>query len=96
MNWLQRSSLSTENVNDHLAELDYIVAGLKNCRDLGTFSFSRLSRLAFVARDLLGRMVVAGALSHDEYESFWRSINTTATNVVTAIHDLSNGTVKQI
>jgi phosphohistidine swiveling domain-containing protein len=91
MNWLQRSSLSTENVNDHLAELDYIVAGLKNCRDLGTFSFSRLSRLAFIARDLLGRMVVAGALSHDEYERFWRSINTTATDVVTAIHDLSNG-----
>ncbi len=91
MNWLQRSSLSPENVDDHLAELDYIVAGLKNCRDLGTFSFSRLSRLAFVARDLLGRMVAAGALSHDEYESFWRSINTTATNVVTAIRDLSNG-----
>jgi len=64
---------------------------LKNCRDLGTFSFSRLSRLAFVARDLLGRMVVAGALSHDEYESFWRSINTTATNVVASIRDLSNG-----
>jgi phosphohistidine swiveling domain-containing protein len=91
MNWLQRSSLSRENVNDHLAELDYIIAGLKNCRDLGTFSFSRLSRLAFVARDLLGRMVAAGALSPDEYESFWRSINTTATNVVTAINDLSNG-----
>ena len=91
MNWLQRSSLSTENVNDHIAELDYIVAALENCRDLGTFSFSRLSRLAFVARDMLGRMVVAGALTPDEYESFWRSINTTATNVVAAIHDLSNG-----
>ena len=91
MNWLQRSSLSTENVNDHNAELDYIVAALENCRDLGTFSFSRLSRLAFVARDMLGRMVVAGALTPDEYESFWRSINTTATNVVAAIHDLSNG-----
>jgi phosphohistidine swiveling domain-containing protein len=91
MNWLQRSSLSTENVNDHLAELDYIVAGLKNCRDLGTFSFSRLSRLAFIARDLLGRMVAAGALSLAEYERFWRSIDTTATNVVAAIHDLSNG-----
>ncbi|MGP8079635.1 MAG: PEP-utilizing enzyme [Dehalococcoidales bacterium] len=91
MNWLQRSSLSTENVNDHLAELDYIIAAMESCRDLGTFSFSRLSRLAFVARDLLGRMVAAGALSHEEYESFWRSINTTAANVVTAIHDLSNG-----
>jgi phosphohistidine swiveling domain-containing protein len=91
MNWLQRSSLSTENVNDHIAELDYIAAALENCRDLGTFSFSRLSRLAFVARDMLGRMVTAGALTHEEYESFWRSINTTATNVVAAIHDLSNG-----
>jgi glutamine kinase len=91
MNWLQRSSLSMENVNDHLAELDYIVAGLKNCRDLGTFSFSRLSRLAFVARDLLGRMVAAGAFSHDEYEEFWGSINTIATNVVAAIRELSNG-----
>jgi phosphohistidine swiveling domain-containing protein len=91
MNWLQRSSLSAENVNDHLSELDYIVAAFKNCRDMGTFSFSRLSRLAFVARDLLGRLVTAGALSHDEYESFWRSINTTATNVVAAIYDLSNG-----
>jgi glutamine kinase len=95
MNWLHRSSLSPENDNDHSAELDYIVAGLRNCRDLGTFSFSRLSRLAFVARDLFGRMVVAGALSHDEYESFWRSINTTATNVVTAIHDLSNGSLSK-
>jgi Pyruvate phosphate dikinase, PEP/pyruvate binding domain./PEP-utilising enzyme, mobile domain. len=91
MNWLQRSSLSTEDVNGHLAELDYIVAALENCRDRGTFSFSRLSRMAFVARDLLGRMVVAGALSNDEYESFWRSIDTTATNVVAAIRDLSNG-----
>jgi len=36
-------------------------------------------------------MVAAGALSHAEYERFWRSIDTTATNVVAAIHDLSNG-----
>ena len=91
MNWLQRSSLSPEDVNDPLAELDYITAALQHCRDWGTFSFSRLSRLAFIARDLMGRMVVAGVLSHEDYETFWRSIDTIATGVVAAIRDLANG-----
>ena len=91
MNWLQRSSFSPEDVNDPLAELDYITAALQHCRDWGTFSFSRLSRLAFIARDLLGRIVAAGALSHEDYEDFWHSVDTTATGVVAAIRDFANG-----
>ena len=91
MNWLQRSSLYPEDVHDPLAELDYITAALQHCRDWGTFSFSRLSRLAFIARDLLGRMVTAGVFSHEDYENFWRSVDTTATGVVAAIRDLANG-----
>lgn len=43
-----------------------VLRALDSCRDLGVFSFARLARLAFIARDLLERMTVAC-----EYDRDW-------------------------
>lgn len=73
----------------------YIHTGLRLCRDFGVYPFARLARLAFIGRDLMGRLVVAGALSQEWVDSFWRSISTVAADVADSIIDLKSGSMSR-
>jgi phosphohistidine swiveling domain-containing protein len=95
LDWLKKSSIPAGDSSDSSTYLDFIAAGLQNCRDLGTYSFSRLARLAFVGRDILGRLITAGAFTLAEYERFWRSIDTVASRVSRSIRDLSTGQISK-
>jgi glutamine kinase len=95
MKWLEDSPSLIGKSIDPSIKLEYIANGLKNCRDLGTYSFARLARLAFVGRDLLARLVISGAFTLAEYERFWKSVDTVAWRVTRAIRDLSRGRVSK-
>jgi glutamine kinase len=94
--WLRDSPLLSGNPDDLSMKLDLIADSLKKCCELGTYSFARLARLAFVGRDLLARLVIAGAFTLPEYERFWRSVDTLAWRVSSAVRDLSSGRIGKI
>lgn len=54
------------------------------CRDLGTLTFSRLARLAFVGMALLKSMVGHGVMTHDDFERFMGSLNSVTSGLTRA------------
>lgn len=80
-----------DSLPDPVSLIDRIHFGLTLCRDLGVVSFARLARLAFIGRDLIGRLIVAGALSQGWADSFWKSINTVAADVANSVIELKSG-----
>jgi len=52
---------------------------LQNCKKYGTFPFSRLARLAFIAKTLLVSLKEAGIISSEFQDSFLGTVKTVAT-----------------
>jgi hypothetical protein len=71
--------------------LNQIHLGLTLCRDLGVLPFARLARLAFIGRDLVGRLIAGGALSQIWADAFWKSIDTVAADVAISVIELKSG-----
>jgi len=69
----------------------FVCEGLAKCRDDGVVPFARQARLAFIARDLLGRFTVSRCVDEQWYENWWRSLDTVATKVASAFVDVSCG-----
>lgn len=53
----------------------------QNCKEFGTFGFSRLARLAFISKSMLLSMVTNGTIGTSFYYEFLKSIETIATKV---------------
>lgn len=56
-----------------------ILRDIERCRDYGVVPFARQARLAFVARDLLGRFREASAISREWEDQWWSSLVKRAT-----------------
>lgn len=59
------------------------------CRDFGTFTFSRLARLAFVGMALLKSLVRHGVMTPDDFERFMGSLNSVASGLTRAVSALA-------
>lgn len=79
-----------ESVWDILAAVHYT---LQNCRKFGTFPFSRLARLAFVANSLLLSLRDAGIMSEASHEALQLSVNTVAKDFTKDLEKMSSGSL---
>lgn len=66
-----------------------ILTQLQRCRDLGIVPFARHARLAFVARDLLTRLRLAGAITAEWEAAWWAGTHTVVHEVVDAVRALA-------
>ncbi len=64
---------------------------LELCRGRGVIPFARQARLAFVARDLLGRLRDAAVISAEWEATWWASVRTVVHDVIEAFQSLANG-----
>ncbi|MBS3087460.1 hypothetical protein J4226_02600 [Candidatus Pacearchaeota archaeon] len=71
--------------------LDYAKILLNECKEHGTVQFSRLARLGFIGKILLKSLCDEGALSREEADSFFESINTVATEFSNDFNKLVKG-----
>ena len=76
--------------------LDEIRRGLMLCRDLGVFPFARLARMAFLARDLIERLIVGGAFSRSWADAVWKSIETVAAEVADSVSALKSERISRV
>ncbi len=65
---------------------------LADCRDLGTFTFSRSARLAFVGMALLKSMLDHEVLSQAFFDRFMSNLNTVASGFASDVSALARGT----
>lgn len=71
--------------------LHFVHEALPKCRDEGIVPFARQARLAFIARDLLNRLSIAGCIGQRWFDHWWRSLHTVAQRVASAFTDLCDG-----
>lgn len=83
-----RGAVRSGTLRERLA---FIRTLLYSCRDKGVVAFARQARLAFVARDLLQRLMIGGALDVSWVALWWTSLETVADRVSRALHQLGVG-----
>jgi hypothetical protein len=79
-----------DSVWDILGAVHYI---LQNCRRYGTFPFSRLARMAFIANSLLISLREAGILGEASHEALLLSVNTVAKDFSKDLERMSDGSL---
>ena len=62
-------------------KLDKIIELLDDAKKFGTPQFSRMARLAFIGKEYLSSFVSEGIITQNEYDSFFSSIDTVATEI---------------
>lgn len=91
--WRQKHPLRLHTSAELPDLADYIYLALSKCKQWGIFPFARLARLAFIARDLMNRLIVAGAFDQSWLDAFWASFRTVASTVAMSLRDVSDGNI---
>lgn len=71
--------------------IDFAKELLDECRKKGTVQFSRLARLAFIAKIILKSLVKKEIINQEFYDSLFNSISTVATELNQDFFELNNG-----
>lgn len=66
-----------------------------DCREFGTLPFSKLARFAFMGLILMRSLKKKNIISQEEYDLFFASIKTVATNFLDRIGELKKGAVSK-
>ena len=66
---------------------------LQDCRIYGVKQFSRIARMAFIGKKLMESLQERGAVSDEDYNQFFFSISTVATELDSAFEELRTGTI---
>lgn len=90
---LALTSKRNEILESTLPTQNKIVKLIEDCKEYGTYSFSIMARFGFFASILLKSLMRINIISKEEYDSFFKSINTVAKEFV---RDLSKLTHKEI
>jgi len=69
---------------------DKIVKLIEDCKEFGTHSFSIMARFGFFGSILLKSLMRIDVLSKEEYDSFFKSVNTVAKDFVKDLSQLTN------
>jgi len=71
--------------------INYCKILLDECRKKGTVQFSRLARLGFIGKTILKSLVAARIITSGQYDQFYNSISTIATQISTDFRKLLQG-----
>ena len=62
---------------------------IEDSKEFGTYSFSIMARFGFFASILLKSLMRIGVISKEEYDSFFKSVNTVAKEFVKDLSELT-------
>jgi len=84
-----------EILNSDLPIENKIVKLIEDCKEFGTYSFSIMARFGFFASILLKSLMRIGIISKEEFDSFFKSVNTVAKEFVKDLSDLIHQTIER-
>lgn len=87
---LSLTSKRKEILESKLPIQNKIVKLIEDCKEFGTFSFSIMARFGFFASILLKSLVRIDVITKDEYDSFFKSVNTVAKEFVKDLRELTH------
>ena len=77
-------------LKSNISVQDKIVKLIEDCKEFGTYSFSIMARFGFFGSILLKSLMRTGVISKDEYDNFFKSVNTVAKDFVKDLSLLTN------
>ena len=77
-------------LSSNLPVQDKIVKLIEDCKEYGTYSFSIMARFGFFGSILLKSLMRVGVISKEEYENFFKSVNTVAKDFIKDLSQLTN------
>ena len=84
-----------EILNSDLPIENKIVKLIEDCKEFGTYSFSIMARFGFFASILLKSLMRIGIISKEEYDAFFKSVNTVAKEFVKDLSELTHQTISR-
>lgn len=90
---LSLTSKRNEILESKLSTQNKIVKLIEDCKEFGTFSFSIMARFGFFASILLKSLVKIDVISGEEYDSFFKSINTVAKEFLKDLSQLTHNEI---
>ena len=75
--------------------VDFISTAMLRCKDSGVVPFARQARQAFIARDLLDRLVAGAVLDPAWLDGWWRSVDGVTREVVKALGLVASGSLSR-
>ncbi|MBR9703546.1 hypothetical protein GOV10_05885, partial [Candidatus Woesearchaeota archaeon] len=66
-----------------------------DCREFGTLPFSKLARFAFMGSILMRSLKKKGIITQEEYDAFFASIKTVATDFLDRLGELKKGSISK-
>ena len=84
-----------EILNSDLPIENKVVKLIEDSKEFGTYSFSIMARFGFFASILLKSLMRIGVISKEEYDSFFKSVNTVAKEFVKDLSELTCNAIER-